>query len=159
MPRQDMESERGAALIRIGRVGIVGGDEQALDDFFNQKDYRFHGPDGDLDYPTLKAFLAMLRSALSDFTCERDDLIVKGDMVAARTHMSGRFTGPFESGAYGRIQPNGRYVELEMVNFFKFDDNGKLVEEWVAYDNLGWYRQLGVDLIPNAVSNGERGAQ
>ena len=148
MPQQDMESERGAALIQVGEVGIAKGDEQALDAYFNQKVYVFHGPDGEMDYPGLKAFFASMRKSLEGYACTRHDLIVKGDMIAARTQMSGRFTSPFDSPNFGRIEPNGEKVALEIVNFFRYDNEGKLVEEWVQYDNLGFYKQLGLNLVP-----------
>ena len=148
MPQEDMQTDRGVALIQIGRVGIGKGDDYALDSYFNQKDYVFHGPDGEMDYSGLKAFFASLRSALEGYTCERHDLIVKGDMIGARTIMSGRFTGAFESPNYGRIEPNGQLVALEIVNFFRYDEDGKLIEEWVQYDNLGFYKQLGLDFVP-----------
>ena len=93
---------------------------------------------------------ASMRNALEGYACTRHDLIVKGDMIAARTLMSGRFTGPFDSPNFGRIQPNGRPVELEIVNFFRYDEQGKLVEEWVQYDNLGFYKPLGLDLAPKS---------
>jgi predicted ester cyclase len=148
MPQQDMQSEAGTALIRVGRTGIGEGDEKALDEYFNNEDYVFHGPDGDLDFPGIKAFFTSMRNALDDYACERHDLIAKGDMIGARTQMSGRFTAPLQDQKFGRIEPNGQLVKLEIVNFFRYDDKGKLVEEWVQYDNLGWYKQLGVDLVP-----------
>lgn len=149
MPRQDMETDRGAALINIGEVGIGQGDERALDAYFNQEEYVFHGPDGELDYPGLKTFFASMRKALEGYSCTRHDLIVKGDMIGARTRMAGRFTAPFEPTPFGKIEPNGQPVTLEIVNFFRYDDDGKLVEEWVQYDNLGFYKQLGVELVPS----------
>lgn len=152
MPQQDMQLERGAALIRIGEVGIAQGDEQALNAYFNQEDYVFHGPDGDMDYSGLKAFFASMRSALEEYACTRHDLIVKGDMIAARTMMSGRFTAAFDSPSFGRIKPNWQPVKLEIINFFRYDNEGKLVEEWVQYDNLNFYKQLGVELEPKCGS-------
>jgi predicted ester cyclase len=152
MPKLDMQSDAGTALVRVGKVGIGKGDEQALDDYFNNNDYVFHGPDGELDYPGLKAFFASLRRALEGYACERHDLIVKDHMIGARTQMSGRFTAPLQDQKFGLIEPNGQLVKLEIINFFRYDDKGKLVEEWVQYDNLGWYKQLGVDLVPKGKS-------
>ncbi|WP_308013481.1 ester cyclase [Streptomyces beigongshangae] len=47
---------------------------------------------------------------------------------------------------FGAIAPNGQPMRLELINHFRFDENGRLAEEWVQYDNLGFLRQLGVDL-------------
>ena len=35
-----------------------------------------------------------------------------------------------------------------MINMFRYDEDDKLAEEWVQYDNLEWMRQLGVTLTP-----------
>jgi predicted ester cyclase len=41
-------------------------------------------------------------------------------------------------------QPNGQHVRFEVVNIFRYDGEGRLLEEWVQVDNLGLLRQLGV---------------
>jgi len=43
----------------------------------------------------------------------------------------------------GPVQPNGRDVRFEVINLFRYDDEGRLAEEWVQVDNLGLLRQLG----------------
>jgi hypothetical protein len=32
------------------------------------------------------------------------------------------------------------------MNFFRYDDEGRLAEEWVQTDNLSFLRELGVDI-------------
>jgi hypothetical protein len=37
-------------------------------------------------------------------------------------------------------------VSFVIHGFFRYDDAGRLAEEWVELDNLGFVKQLGVDL-------------
>ncbi|MEU1212587.1 ester cyclase [Streptomyces sp. NPDC005791] len=87
-----------------------------------------------------------MRTAFEGCACERRALISQGDYVGARTCMSGRFTAPFEASSLGAIAPNGQLMCLELINHFRYHENGRLAEKWVQYDNVGLLRQLGVDL-------------
>ena len=35
-------------------------------------------------------------------------------------------------------------ARFQVINTFRFHDDGTLAEEWVQYDNLGYYKQLGI---------------
>ncbi|MFC8595216.1 ester cyclase [Streptomyces atroolivaceus] len=144
-PDDTRYDERSRALVRIGREGIAVADDEKLDAYFAE-DFIFHGPDGDLTYAQLRSFFTAMRTAFEGFACERRALISQGDYVGARTCMSGRFTAPFEASPIGTIAPNGQLMRLELINHFRYDENGRLAEEWVQYDNVGLLRQLGVDL-------------
>ncbi len=85
-PDDQRYSERARGLIRIGREAIAKPDDAALDRYFSH-DYVLHGPGGDADVASAKAFFAMMRSALGDFACERVTLVEEGNMIAARTVM------------------------------------------------------------------------
>ena len=39
--------------------------------------------------------------------------------------------------------PNGKQVVFDLINIFRFDDQGRLVEEWVHIDNRNLLKQLG----------------
>ena len=41
------------------------------------------------------------------------------------------------------MPPNGKRVVFELSNIFRFDDQGRLAEEWVQTDNRSLLRQLG----------------
>jgi predicted ester cyclase len=43
------------------------------------------------------------------------------------------------------VPPNGKRVVFDLINIFRFDDRGRLIEEWVRTDNRGLLRQLGVE--------------
>lgn len=147
-PRYD---DRAHALIRIGQVGIATEDNDALDDYFS-KDFTFHGPGGDMTYPELKAFFAAMRDAFTDYSCERQEIVGQGDLLGCLTTMSGTFNNRFEMSPVGPLEPNGKHVSFQLVNMFRYGDNGKLVEEWVQYDTLDFLQQLGVDMAPVTLS-------
>lgn len=140
-PRYD---ERAQGLVRIGREAIAVANDAALDAYFSEA-FVFHGPDAELTFAELKSFFAAMRHAFTGFACERREIISQGDFVAARTTMSGIFENPFEASPIGAIQPNGAAMTLELINLFRYDADGRLAEEWVQYDNLGFLRQLGVE--------------
>ncbi|MBI1686766.1 ester cyclase [Caulobacter hibisci] len=138
-------SERARGLIRIGRDAVARSDDAALDRYFSP-DYVLHGPGGDVDLAGLKAFFAVMRSAFSDFACERVELVEQGDVIAARTVMTGLFTGPLPGTAVGTIHPTGQPMRRELLNLFRYDADGRLAEEWVQYDDLSFLKQLGVEM-------------
>ena len=138
-------SARARGLIHIGRDAIAQSDDAALDRYFSH-DYVLHSPGGDVDLTGLKAFFAMMRSAFSDFACERVALVEQGDVIAARTVMTGVFTGPLHGTAAGDIRPNGKPMRRELLNLFRYDANGRLAEEWIQSDDLSFLKQLGVEM-------------
>jgi hypothetical protein len=44
----------------------------------------------------------------------------------------------------GTVVPNGARVVWDLINIFRFDEEGRLVEEYVRTDNRALLRQLGV---------------
>ena len=145
---QVQDDERAHGLVRIGEDGIARANDDALDTYF-AKGFVFHGPGGDMSYDQLKATFAAIRAAFSDFAVSREFIMVKGDMVSARTTMTGVFTGPFYAPPYGTIAPTGKPVMRELMNIFRYDAEGKLAEEWAQNDSLGILQQLGLVLQPS----------
>ncbi|NYH54857.1 putative ester cyclase [Nocardiopsis arvandica] len=143
-PDDTRYDERARALVRIGREAIAVADNEKLDRYFAEG-FSFHGPDGDMDYVGLRSFFESMRSAFDGFSCERREIISEGAFVAARTSMSGVFNSRFEASPIGPIEPTGKPMRLELINLFRYDEDGRLAEEWVQYDNIGFLRQLGAD--------------
>lgn len=106
------------------------------------------GPGAEMNFSQLEAFFAQMRTAFSDYYCERYEIVSSGSLVGCRTEMGGIFDAPFEASPYGTVQPHGRKITLTLINMFRYDDEGKLAEEWVQYDNIEWMRQLGIELTP-----------
>ncbi|GAB3603476.1 hypothetical protein GCM10027586_06560 [Kineococcus gypseus] len=148
-PTDTRYDERSRALVQVGRDAIAREDPAVLRECFSEG-FRFHGPGVELDFSGLETFFARMRSAFSGFYCERYDIVSSGDLVGCRTEMGGTFDGPFEVPPFGAVQPHGGRFTLSLINMFRYDEDGKLAEEWVQYDNLETLRQLGVELAPRS---------
>jgi predicted ester cyclase len=130
-------------LIRIGDEAIAREDDVALRAYFADG-YVFHGPAGDVGFEELRAYFASLRRAFSDLRIVREQIIVDGNHLAARTKFSGNFTDVFTDSPVGIAQPTGRFIEWEVIGTFRFHDDGRLAEEWVQTDYRGLLTKLGV---------------
>jgi predicted ester cyclase len=143
MPGFISDSRLAQDLIRIGNEAIANEDDPKLRDYFAE-DYVFHGPGGDLTFEELRAYFASLRSAFSGMRIVREQIIVDGDFLAARTLFSGDFTGVFTSSPIGPLEPTGKHLEWEVIGTFRYDDDGRLAEEWVQTDYRSFLTKLGV---------------
>jgi predicted ester cyclase len=130
-------------LIRIGNEAIAREDAPALRAYFRD-DYVFHGPSADLAFDELSAYFASLRAAFSGLRLVREQIIVEGNLLAARTTFSGDFTGLFTYLPIGPVEPTGQHLAWEVIGIFKYDDEGRLAEERVQTDYRGFLTKLGV---------------
>jgi predicted ester cyclase len=130
-------------LIRIGGEAIARQDDAALRAYFAEG-YVFHGPGGDLGFDELSAYFASLRAAFSDLRLVREQIIVDGDFLAARTTFSGDFTGVFTYSPAGPLEPTGQHLDWEVIGTFRYDDQSRLAEEWVQTDYRSLLTKLGV---------------
>ncbi len=80
----------------------------------------------------------MFESAFPDFRYEVEDVISEGDKMAVRDVFTGTHEGDFMG-----IPATGNHVTMEAIHIFRFE-NGRIAEHWVARDDLGMMRQLGV---------------
>jgi predicted ester cyclase len=134
-----------AGLVRAGEREVTGEDEAELDAYF-APGYAFHGPDGaEMDYEGLKGYFASLRAAFDDLTISRGIMLVEGDYVACQTTIAGTFAREFTRSPVGPLPPNGNRVAFELINIFRYDDQGRIAEEWVQTDNRSRLRQLGAE--------------
>jgi predicted ester cyclase len=149
MPGFISDSPLARELIHLGDDAIAREDDAALRAYFTE-DYVFHGPGGDLSFEELRAFFASLRAAFRDFRVVREQIIVDGNFLAARNTFSGEFTGVFTHSPIGPIEPTGQHVEWEAINTFRYDDDGRLAEEWVQTDYRSFLAKLGVTTTESA---------
>jgi predicted ester cyclase len=136
-------------LIRIGDQAIAREDDAALRAYFAE-DYVFHGPGRDLSFDELGAYFASLRAAFTDLRIVREQIIVDGNFLAARSTFSGDFTSVFTYSPIGTLEPTGQHVEWEVVGTFRYDDDGRLAEEWVQTDYRSFLAKLGVTATESA---------
>lgn len=63
--------------------------------------------------------------------------------MAGQTWIEATFVRPFTQSPVGELAPNGERVVMDLVNIFRVDDRGRLVEEIVRTDDRSTLRQLG----------------
>lgn len=84
-----------------------------------------------------KAIVGMYRSAFPDVRLTVDDVIDGGDKVVLRWRAEGTHRGELEG-----LAPTGARVSVTGIVIDEWRD-GKIVESWSQWDNLGLGRQLG----------------
>ena len=133
-----------ARLIRAGELEVSGGEQAEIDSYFDTSTFRFHAPDGfEADYAGLTKYFKSIRAAFDDRSIRRGIIVAEGNYVACQTWIEGRFVREFAHSPAGALPPNGQRVVWDLMNIFRFDDQGRLVEEWVRTDYRSFLRQLG----------------
>jgi steroid delta-isomerase-like uncharacterized protein len=134
-----VSTEENKATFRryVEEVGNEGNLDLA-DDVFDR--YLAHQPDGSVlerGPEDVKRFMGEFRSAFPDFHSTIEDQIAEGDKVVTRWRMRGTHRGEFRG-----IAPTGKELDITGIGIFRFSD-GKVVESWDNFDQLGMMRQLG----------------
>jgi predicted ester cyclase len=109
-----------------------------------KEDFTSHGPFGDLSRTNHVTDLTRLRNALPDLSASLDQLITEGNWTAALYIMRGTFTGNFVAGNNPPIPPTGQPLDLLVITFFRFDQQGLVAEAFELYDSLDFMTQLGL---------------
>jgi predicted ester cyclase len=81
--------------------------------------------------------MSEFREAFPDFHTTVEDQIAEGDRVVTRWRMNGTHGGEFRG-----IAPTGAELEVTGIGIFRFSE-GKVVESWDNFDQLGMMQQLG----------------
>jgi steroid delta-isomerase-like uncharacterized protein len=97
---------------------------------------------------TIKGEIEYFRQAFPDFLWRVEDQVAEGDKVVSRYTMGGTHQGEF----FG-VPATGKRVEITGIQIDRFDESGKLVEEWPEYDLLGAMQQMGA--IPESQQAGD----
>jgi steroid delta-isomerase-like uncharacterized protein len=87
----------------------------------------------------VQGFLGMFRTGMPDLTLGVDGVAAGGEHVAVRWHAHGTHSEEM----FG-IPPTNRGIDIHGISFFRFDDSGKIIEDWVEENTLGVLQQLGV---------------
>jgi predicted ester cyclase len=144
--RKFTRSELVSRLVRAGELQVSGEDQAELDTYFDQENFRFHGPGGfESGYAGLSAYFASVRAAFDDRKITRGIVVAEGDTVACQTWIEGTFAREFTKSPAGPLPPTGTRVVMDLINIFRFDDDGRLTEEFVRTDQRSLLRQLGAE--------------
>ena len=103
-------------------------------------DWMEHRPEGELKHGEGAKNTAMFYTAFPDLNITIDDMIAEGDKTVTRLAMSGTFTGEFRG-----IPPTGKKFSSTGILITQWLD-GKEKESWMVYDQLNFYRQLGITI-------------
>ena len=116
----------------------------AMDEFYATDVIVHSGTGEDLyglkDY---KRYMNDLFTAFPDAYWTIDDQIVEGNKKAARLTMTGTHKGELMG-----MRSTNKKVRNQMISFSVRDAAGKVVEEWLKFDTLGFMQQLGVIPTP-----------
>jgi steroid delta-isomerase-like uncharacterized protein len=132
------EEENKALFRRYVEEGWAKGNVEAADEVFADR-YVAHQPDGseqERGREDVKQFLRQYREAFPDLQITIEDQIAEGEKVVTRWSSRGTHQGEFRG-----IGPTGNEVRLTGIGIFRFSD-GKVVESWDNFDQLGMLRQL-----------------
>jgi predicted ester cyclase len=131
-------------LVRAGELEVSGADQAEIDSYFDTAKFRFHGPDGfEADYSGLTDYFKAIRAAFDGRSIRRGIIVAEGDHIACQTWIEGKFVREFTRSPAGSLPPNGQHVVWDLLSLFRFDNRGRLVEEWVRTDYRSFLRQLG----------------
>ena len=106
-------------------------------------EYQNFGPNHAPGAEGVKAVIASLRRAYSDFHLEINHLAVDGDLVWL--HMRGSGTN---DGSFMGNPPTGRRMEIDVFDLIRVVD-GRMVEHWGVPDRLAALHQLGLVQPPS----------
>jgi predicted ester cyclase len=136
-----MPLDKQAAIQRIFDEAFNQGKVDVLDKII-AKDYVRHQP----PYATVKGladfkkFVIDVRSGYSGFGISVEEIIISGDISAARIILRGRHTGQTPT---VQAPPTGKQVAMTGCTISHWK-NGKIIEEWAYNDYLGLTQQFGV---------------
>lgn len=97
----------------------------------------------------MRDYFASVFAAMPDFHIEATHIIGEGDVVFVAWRATGTFTGRKWMG----IEPTGTGIVLDGCDRFTIR-NGKVVHNFVLYDQVSFARQIG--MLPQAGSVGDK---
>ena len=134
-----MSAEDNKAIVRRAYDAINRNDLDALDEMVDS-DVTDHdpAPGQGPGLEGVKQYFSSLHTAFPDVQMNVDYMVAEGDKVVARVSVSGTHQGEFLG-----INPTGNHVAITGIDVLRIVD-GKIVEHWGNFDDLGMLQQLGV---------------
>jgi predicted ester cyclase len=132
------EAER--VFRRLIEEGFNAGDLSVADEVTSPDlvEHQDFGPNHAPGAAGVRAVIASLRGAFSDFRLEIRDLTVSGDTAWVRLVATGTHDGPFMG-----HPPTGRRMRANVFDVVRVVD-GRMVEHWGVPDRLSVLYQLGI---------------
>jgi predicted ester cyclase len=119
-------------------------DSSVIPELFSP-DFVGHMPENPLfgttiDINTMSDLASLLPSALSNLNVESDIIFEEGDLVAQRALITGDFNGEFFD-----YPPTEGAIAFAANVIYRFDESGKIVEQWIEFDTVTVLQQFGVE--------------
>ncbi len=152
---QDDAAYRNKAAVREALAQLSAGN---VEGFFQLYADQFQANQGDAAlYDTtaedLASFTNALVAAIPHLHVVPKVIIAQGDRVAAELSFSGTFSQPFSFAPFGPdpLPPTNQRVSWTEMHFLRFNDEGKVIEDWGISDPSYMLSQLGV--MPHDAEN------
>ena len=95
--------------------------------------------DVSLDASMLTEVTSIFHNAVPDLNIESVMLVGEGNVVAQRVVITGEFAGEFYD-----YPPTGEALQFEANVFYRFDDAGKIAEQWIELDSATVMQALDI---------------
>ncbi len=128
-------------IFNAGNLALV---DEILDPGFVRHDRAL--PEDIVSFEAFKTYVISLRTTYPDFKATIDEQIVKGDKIITRWTVTATNTGPLQT-PMGELPPTGKAMSIPGAEIITVV-NGKITEDWVFYNQLYAYLQLGYTLTP-----------
>jgi steroid delta-isomerase-like uncharacterized protein len=138
--------DQNKALAKRAFEELLSGGRFELAEQLYAKDFVNHGIHRDASLEEDQAALKGWHQAFSDVAIVPEKLIAEGDLVVVYWVARGTNTGTGNG-----LPATGKKAELAGITIWRIVD-GKIKEEWSAFDQLSMMQQLG--LLPNQKTTG-----
>ena len=122
------------------------GNLAVVDELYDPDIIRHDWPEDIVGLDAFKDYVTLLRVSYPDFNVTFDELIVKGDKIVFRWTVTGTNTGPLQT-PMGELPPTDKKLRVLGVDIVRLV-NRKIAEDWIFYNQLDVYLQLGFTLPP-----------
>jgi steroid delta-isomerase-like uncharacterized protein len=138
-----MSTIENKSIVRHFIAEVINQGRLALIDELLAPTYRYHAPGMEVSTPEgMEQLFTVLRTAFPDWHETTEELIAEGDKVVFRVTGHGTHQGDFMG-----VPPTGKQVSMSGIDIVRIED-GKLVEHWANFDQMGLLQQLGVIPVP-----------
>ena len=94
-----------------------------------------------------KMFAQGMHTAIPDTHWTTEEVLVEGNKAVERWSATGTNTGSLMG-----MPPTGKSASVTGINIFRWDNNGKIVETWGNWDQLGMMQQFGIIPMPQTAN-------
>ena len=135
-PQQNIEQNKAVAR-KLFEVAL-NQDNWAVYNEIHSKNFIAHAGRNSADLAGDLQYAKAWRQAFPDGQYSIDRVIAEGDFVVVQFTGRGTNTGPWHG-----MPATGKPVEIPGIGIYRIVE-GKIVEEWVEYNMLSIYKQLGL---------------